>query len=185
MSTKRLITAALLLATAAPAFADDPIYVVRPPIMQLRANVLPQNAFQSNQTPTTPTNPTTPSTPADGYVFKSRFWDTPPWDSSMAIIGGTVTATVSLTDKNGGRYDNKSLPNGWCDIADAETSDTRKKMNVMFVPDMSGGSKQERYVQPYVTGKMAVVFLCDAINNLPGNNPGSRYYGKVLLTVTP
>ena len=119
MPTKQLITAALFLATAAPAFADDPVYVVRPPIMQLRANVLPANAFQAAQTPTTPTNPTSPSTPSDGYVFKSRLWDTPPWDSSMAIIGGTVNATVSLTDNNGGRHDNKALPTGWCDIQDA------------------------------------------------------------------
>ncbi|MCZ7861781.1 hypothetical protein O9X98_10355 [Agrobacterium salinitolerans] len=185
MSTKRLIIAALLLAPAAPAFANDPVYVVRPPIMQLRANVLPQSAFQSAQTPTTPTNPTTPSTPSDGFAFKSRLWNTPPWDSSMAVIGGTVNATVSLTDKNGGRYDNTALPNGWCDIQDAESWDARKKATVMFVPNMSSGSKQERYIQPYVTGKMAVVFLCDNVNNLPGNNPGSRYYGKVLLTVTP
>jgi hypothetical protein len=185
MLKTRLIASAILLASVVPAVADDAIYVVRPPTMQLRAKVLPQNAFQSSQAPTTPTNPTMPSTPADGYVFKSRYWDTPPWDSSIGVIGSTVNATTSLTDKNGGRYDNKSLPNGWCDIKDAESSDTRKKNTVMFVPNMTSGPVQERYIQPHVTGKMAVVFVCDSVNNLPGSNPDSRYYGRVLLTVTP
>ncbi|MCV9963636.1 hypothetical protein OIU34_17185 [Pararhizobium sp. BT-229] len=184
MLKTRLIASAILLAGIVPADADDAIYVVRPPTMQLRANVLPQNAFQPTQAPTTPTNPTTP-TPSDGYAFKSRHWDSPPWDSSVGVIGGTVNATTSLTDINRGRYDNKSLPNGWCDILDAESSDLRKKNTVMFVPNMTSGSVQERYIQPYEPGKLAVVFVCDAVNNLPGTNPASRYYGRVLLTVTP
>lgn len=128
--------------------------------------------------------PSTPSVPQDDFVFKSFNWDTPPAPSLMTI-GPTVSATVSLSSANGGRYDNTSLPNGFCDIKDSELGEPTQKQDVMFVPDMSVGSRQERYILPLVTGKMGVVFICDAVENRPSTDPASRYYGKVLLTVIP
>jgi hypothetical protein len=175
---KKLILASLLLAvvaSAAPASADDPIIVVRPPSISLKAGVLPMNAFQT-QNPG-PTNPTTPTTPGDGYVFKSNWFD----DTSGQFNVPVKSASVSMSAANG-RWDNPWLPNGFCDIKESSSGDTRKKTDVMYVPDMSGGSKQERYIEPHVTGKMGVVFICDAVNGSP---TAPIYVGKVLLTVTP
>ncbi|MBY3433288.1 hypothetical protein HFN89_03800 [Rhizobium laguerreae] len=174
MSTKSLFTVALLLATTAPALADDPIYVVRPPIIQLRANVLPADAFAA---PSTPTQPSTPPA-SDGYVFKSSDFDNSAGNNNVPI----GEATVSLN----GIWNNTALPTvGFCNIADAAPADSRKKSDVMFVPDMKWSSKQERYIQPYVVGKMAVMFYCDGVNNLPANDPNQLYIGKVILTVSP
>jgi hypothetical protein len=176
---KKLVLASALLASmvaASPAAADDPIIVVRPPSISLKAGVLPMNAFQA-QNPGT-TNPTTPSVPSDGYVFKSSFFDQTDNEFNVPV----KTATTSLSGANGGHWDNPWLPNGFCDIKDSASGDTRKKNAVMYVPDMSGGSKQERYIEPYVTGKMAVVFICDAVNGSP---TAPIYVGKVVLTVTP
>ncbi len=134
------------------------------------------NAFQT-QNPGT-TNPTTPTAPSDGYVFKSYFFDHTDNEFNVPVRN----ATTSLSGANGGRWGNPWLPNGFCDIKNSDAADPRKKTDVMFVPDMSSGSKQERYIEPYVTGKMAVVFICDAVNGSP---TAPIYVGKVILTVTP
>jgi hypothetical protein len=182
MKTKMLLTAGLVLAGSfLPALAADPIYVVRPSMGQGKAAVLPQSAFSSTTTPVTPTNPT-PS--PSGYAFTSGPWSQSPWTDAEAVNRNVpVNGTVSLS--SGNRYEATFLPNGFCDIAESASSDSVKKRDVMYVPDMSSGSRQERYVQPTVTGKLAIVFFCDSVNNLPGSNPGSRFYGKLLLTVTP
>jgi hypothetical protein len=133
------------------------------------------DAFQT-QNPGT-TNPTTPTAPSDGYVFKSDWFD----DTSGQFDVPVQSATVSKSGANGGHWDNPWLPNGFCDIKDSAQGDPRKKTDVMFVPDMSSGSKQERFVEPYVTGKMGIVFICDAVNG----SPTDIYVGKVNLTVTP
>jgi len=187
ISTIRTVTAAISVLFPTLAISADPVYVVRPPIIQMRANVLPQSAFTAPAAPGVPTTPTptTPTAPNDGYVFKSSYFDSPP-DPAGSVIGTPQTATVSLTGKNGGRFDNTLLPsNGFCDIMRSAKDDPRKKEDVMYVPDMSGGSEQERYILPLVTGKMGVVFMCDAVGDYEPSDPRSRYYGKVTLTVIP
>lgn len=171
---KKLARASALLASivvASPAAADDPIIVVRPPSISLKAGVLPMNAFQAR-----PSAPTTPQTPSGGYAFKSYFFD----DATDQFNVPVRTATTSLSGADGGRWDNPWLPTGFCDIKDSSSGS--KKTDVMHVPDMSGGSKQERFVRPLVTGRLAVVFICDAVNNNP---TAPIYVGKVVLTVTP
>lgn len=162
---KHLIAAAALLATAAPAFADDPIYVVRPPIVQMRANVLPANAFATSSAPSTPSQPSTPA--PSQYVFKSYMFDetAAPWNVSAAV------ATVKV----GKTYQFAGPSVGWCDVLDTWPT---KTMSAFL-------ATSQRYVTPGVTGKFALALMCDAVNNLPGTDPKSRFYAKAILNVIP
>lgn len=169
---KRVLAAAVLLTLAGQAVASDPVIVIRPPSVSLKAGVLPMNAFASN--PTTPTSPTTPA--GDGFVFKSDGYE----DTAAPLNVAVRNATTSLSGPASGRWDNPWLPQGFCDIKSESYGDSRKKTDVMYVPDMSVGSKEERYVVPYVTGKFAIVFICDAVPNAPNG----LYVGKVMLNVT-
>ena len=172
---RHFLAAAILLATTCQAIASDPVIVIRPPSVTLTAGVLPMNAFQ-----TTPSNPgtTSPTTPvSDGYVFKSFRFDDTDYELNVQVR----SATVSKSGPNNGRWDNPWLPSGFCQITREESGDSRKKTDVMYVPDMTWSSKEERFVEPYVTGKMALVFFCDAVPNAPNG----IYAGKVVLTVTP
>jgi hypothetical protein len=164
MSIKRLITAAILLATAAPAFADDPIYVVRPPIVQMRANVLPANAFSASSTPS---NPSQPSTPSPSYVFMSANFDNnkAPWNV------GTTKATIKL----GQTYTFSAPSIGACQLQDSWPKASAS----------SYLSQTQRSVTPKVTGLFALALACDGVNNLPSNDPKSVYLAKALVTVEP
>jgi hypothetical protein len=163
------------------AFAQDPIYVVRPPVMQMKAKVLPQNAFSASA----PAGPSTPSAPSNsGYVFKSRTWDTPAYAPGEAIIRSTIDkATISLSRDTAYIY--STLPNGACNISESTTGASTKKIDVMIVPGWPYSTLDERTIRPKVTGQLALAFYCDAVNNLPGSDLRSRYYGRLLLTVTP
>lgn len=160
MSTKRLIIAALLLAPVAPAFADDPIYVVRPPIMQLRANVLPANAFGGSSTPSQPSAP-----PQSQYAFESHFFA----DTSSGWNVAAATATVKV----GYSYQIPRPNIAACDVSDTWPKSTK----ATFFSEVGYSG----IIIPKVTGKFALAMACDAVNN----QPNSLYYTKVVLTVTP
>lgn len=167
MTPKRLTTAALLLSIATPAFAGDPVYVVRPPIMQLRANVLPSNAFGPSSGPTSPTQPSTP--PQSQYVFESHFFADSAAEWNVPIENGKV--------KVGNAYQIPKPKIAACDVSDTWPTSTKDAFFDEF--GYTG------IVTPKVTGKFALAMACDAVNNLPGSDPRSRYYGKVILTVIP
>jgi hypothetical protein len=46
-------------------------------------------------------------------------------------------------------------------------------------------SSNQRLVTPSVTGKFALTLACDAVDNLPGTDPKSRFYAKAIVTVAP
>lgn len=164
MSKKCLIAAAILLAIGAPAFANDPIYVVRPPIIQLRANVLPANAFSASSTPSTPSQP---SPPTPTYVFMSANFDktTTPWNM------GTVKATIKL----GQTYQFSAPTVGACQLQDSWPKATASTYL----------SQTQRTVTPKVTGLFGLALACDGVNNLPSSDPKSVFLAKALVTVEP
>lgn len=142
----------LLMATG----ADAAQFMFRPPAM--KNPLLPMDAIEVPDA-------------GDGYVFKSGNFD----DSSSIFDVPVRTAAVALS----GQWENGWLPPvAWCEIREAAQDDVRKKSGVMGVPS---GSHQERQVMPLVAGRMALVFICDAIDGVPGE----VYVGKVELTVTP
>jgi hypothetical protein len=161
MLKSRLIAFAILLSTVAPAIADDAIFVVRPPTMQMRANVLPQNAFQASAT--TPASPT-PTTPSDDFMFKSALYDSVSGDFGMSPI----RVTVSMAQLP---YEMPRPKTGSCDVGNA------KKVNKsQFMWSNNAG-----WVSPYAPGKYGLTITCDTVQGIANG----IYYNKVLLTVTP
>ncbi|MCZ7860963.1 hypothetical protein O9X98_06055 [Agrobacterium salinitolerans] len=104
MKLKALLALAILACPTA-AFAEDPIYVVRPHIPGVAAGVLPQNAFSADPG----TNPSSPGSGLPYHYVSVRY------HQDLGKVPG-YTATVAI----GGSYVYKSpvapSPNPYCSI---------------------------------------------------------------------
>lgn len=166
MIKKSLLSSAILASFVAPSFADDAVYVVRPPVMQMRANVLPPNAFKATQAPATPSQPSTPAQPPQSqYIFESPYFSdqTSPWNVSVS------KATVKI----GETYQIPRPKTGACDVGDS-------------YPAKTVGNYLETFgytgiISPKVPGKFALTISCDGV----ANAPNGLYFGKIIITATP
>jgi hypothetical protein len=163
---KKSLLAAIALVTLLPGatLADDPVFVMRPNVVQLRANVLPQNAFASSSTPSNPSNPSTPVS----FVFEAAGFTS----NGGVSIGN---ATIALGDT----YPIWRPTIGTCQVDDSWPVQTMSSFLSLPAGQSSG------VVKPKVAGIYGISITCDQVNNLPPSNSASVYKGKIKLTVTP